>query len=70
MRGKFQLKNVFFNDPTESKHKHIFDEVNEDLKDHPISFVKNLKKYFRLLAKKFAENMNDELTHIVIKFKF
>lgn len=47
-----------------SEAKHIFDEVNEELKNHPISSVKNLKKYFRLLAKKFAENLNRELTHI------
>lgn len=65
MSGEFQLKNVFFNDPIESKHAHIFDEINEDLKNHPISSVKNLKKYFRLLAKKFAENLNRELTHIL-----
>lgn len=61
----FQLKNVLFNDPIESKHEHIFDEVNDDLKNHPISSVKNLKKYFRILAKKFAENLNRELTHIL-----
>lgn len=61
----FQLKNVLFNDSNESKHKHIFDEVNEELKNHPISSVKNLKKYFRLLVKKFAENLNRELTHIL-----
>ncbi len=60
-----QLKNVLFNDPIESKHTHIFDEINEDLKNHPISSVKNLKKYFRILAKKFAENLNRELTHIL-----
>lgn len=27
--------------------------------------MKNLKKYFRILAKKFAENLNRELTHIL-----
>lgn len=63
--NELKLKNVFFNDSTESKPRHIFDEVNEELKDHPISSVKNLKKYLRLLAKKFAENLNRELTHIL-----
>lgn len=63
--SELKLKNVFFNDSTESKPRHIFDEVNEELKDHPISSVKNLKKYFRLLAKKFAENLNRELAHIL-----
>lgn len=63
--SKLKLKNVFFNDSTESKHRHIFDEVNEDLKDHPISSVKNLKKYFQIVAKKFAENLNCELTQIL-----
>lgn len=64
--SELKLKNVFFNDSTDpnSEAKHIFDEVNESLKDHPISSVKNLKKYFRLLAKKFAENLNRELAHI------
>lgn len=64
----FQLKNVFFNTSIESSSareaKHIFDEVNDDLKDHPISSVKNLKKYFRLLIAKFAKNLNDELKHL------
>lgn len=63
--SKLKLKNVFFNDSTESKHRHIFDEVNEDLKAHPISSVKNLKKYFQIVAKKFAENLNCELTQIL-----
>lgn len=64
MRDDINLKNVFFTDSTEFKHRHIFDEVNKDLQNHPLSSVKNLKKYFRLVAKKFAENLNRELTHI------
>lgn len=57
----FQLKNVFLNTAIRDN---IFNEVIDDLKNRPISSVKNLKKYFRLVVDQFAENINGQLVGI------